>query len=148
MIKKYIKKDYLGDGLLTHVFLGGVWSGFMTRKSDFLMVFGLKFGQSAADSLEVLMKTSIQQTLTWGVPPLPSPPLSLKPYITGLVHWIAQKQQKKSYIVCAKASKTTLDPRWQTKFTITADLKLLIRLGKWPKSHWKPLNLRSTDLKK
>lgn len=80
MIKKYIKKDYLGDGLLTHVFLGGVWSGFMTRKSDFLMVFGLKFGQSAADSLEVLMKTSIQQTLTsiqqtltWGVPPLPLP---------------------------------------------------------------------------
>ena len=73
MIKKCSQKDYLGDGLLTHVFLGGVWSGFTTRKSDFLMVFGLKFGQSAADSLEVLMKTSIQVTLTWGVPPMPLP---------------------------------------------------------------------------
>ena len=103
MIKKYIKKDYLGDGLLTHVFLGGVWSGFMTRKSDFLMVFGLKFGQSAADSLEVLMKTSIQQTLTWGVPPLPSPPLSLKPYITGLVHCIAHKPGKYKYITVRKS---------------------------------------------
>ena len=73
MIKKCIKKHYLGDGLLTHVFLGGVWLGFMTRKSDFLMVFGLKFGQYAAYSLEVLIKTSIQVTLTLGGTPLPLP---------------------------------------------------------------------------
>ena len=71
MIKKRIKKHYLGDGLLTHVFWGVFLSCFYPVLVMFFTSEGQKFGQYAAYSLEVLSKTSIQETLNEGVPPLP-----------------------------------------------------------------------------
>ena len=48
-IKNHIKKHYLGDGLLSYVFRGGVWSCFSPVSGLFLLFLGPKSGQSAAD---------------------------------------------------------------------------------------------------
>ena len=73
MIKKRIKKDYLGDGLLTHVFLGGVWPGFMTRKSDFFNGFWPKIWTVRRVWSWGFDENLHTTDLEWGGYPLPLP---------------------------------------------------------------------------
>ena len=144
MIKKRIKKHYLGDGLLTHVF----WGVFLSCFYPVLVMFSrLRVKNSDSTPRIVLrfwVKPPYKRPWMRGYPPYPSFCLIILDWFIAL----RNSSYINQYIVCAKASKTTLDPRWQTKFW----MENTSFDGYGLKNDWKiiekSLILHSTDLKK